>query len=339
MKKFNAGDRVVMVRPSCYSFDKVGNTGTVTSVEAGLLLVVVDDYRMPIGGGGWAYFELAENWEVIEEVKEMQKRKFKVGDLVKGNNPKRYFYTNDKMTKGMVIRVYDQDEIRVRILEHSMEGVVGDEYNVDPQYFDFYEEPKKESTFTTKFKVGDKVKVVRLNSDFGYLDYPRKNIGVVGVVRELLETGCTIKCDFEVPLWFHYEALELVQDEKPKTTVLKLGNYKIVFNGDTTVVTDGARKGVAKRHPDDEYDAIVGLQVALERFHGGRKPEVGDKVRVLKVDGNSPYSDHHWEVGDVVTVVDIVYNSDSDKPHIHCFNPKSIYSYQRLIAGEYEVIG
>ena len=43
--------------------------------------------------------------------------------------------------------------------------------------------------------------------------------------------------------------IELVQKEKPKTTVLKLDNYKIIFNGDTTVVTDGVRKGVAKKTP------------------------------------------------------------------------------------------
>lgn len=81
MERFNVGDKVVMVRPSCYSFDKVGNTGTVTSVEPGLVLVVVDDYRMPRGGGGWAYFESAENWELIKE--ESKVAKFKVGDRVK----------------------------------------------------------------------------------------------------------------------------------------------------------------------------------------------------------------------------------------------------------------
>lgn len=294
-----------------------------------------------------------ENWEIIkeeskmakfkvEEEKEMPKCKFKVGDLVKGNDPRRYFCTNDKMAKGIVIRVYNKDEIRVQILEHSMVGVIGDEYNVDPQYFDFYEEPKKESTFTTKFKVGDKVRVVRLNSDFEYLDYPgQKNIGMVGVVDELLETGCTINCDFEVPLWFHYEGIELVQKEKPKTTVLKLDNYKIIFNGDTTVVTDGTRKGVAKKHPDDEYDAVVGLQVALERFHGGRKPRIGDKVRVLKVDGNSKYGRHSYSIGDIVTVIDFAYGDGGKGTDILCHNSKHgrFYLEQTLIAGEYEVLG
>ena len=54
----------------------------------------------------------------VEEEKEMSKCKFKVGDLVKGNGPRRYFYTNDRMTKGKVINVYNQDFIRVKVLEH-----------------------------------------------------------------------------------------------------------------------------------------------------------------------------------------------------------------------------
>lgn len=205
----------------------------------------------------------------VEEVKEMPKCKFKVGDLVKGNDPRRYFYTNDKMTKGMVISVYDQDEIRVRILEHSIDGVIGDEYHVDPQYFDFYK-------------------------------------------------------------------------EKPKTTVLKLDNYKIIFNGDTTVVTDGVRKGVAKRHPDDEYDAVIGLQVALERFHGGRKPKIGDKVRVLKVDGNSKYGRHSYSIGEIVEVTGYAHTDTDIACKDSSFFRQTLIAdeyEQTLIAGEYEVLG
>ena len=209
----------------------------------------------------------------VEEEKQMSKCKFKVGDLVKGKYPDRYVYTNDKMTKGMVISVYDQDFIRVKVLEHLdvASGFEGCEFDVDPQYFDFYEEPK------------------------------------------------------------------LVQKEKPKATVLKLGEYKIVFNGDTTVVTDGTKKGVAKRHPDDEYDAVVGLQVALERFHGGRKPKIGDKVRVLKVDGNSRYGRHSYSIGDIVTVIDFAYGGGGKGTDIYCENRCDFR--QTLITGEYEVLG
>ena len=152
------------------------------------------------------------------------------------------------------------------------------EFDVESQYFDFYEEPKKEIKVTPQFKVGDKVKV--LDEVYGH----KFNIGqVVEIVEicydeELLnDKTYNYECrSDEGDVWYLDDVeIELVQKEKPKTTVLKLGEYKIVFNGDTTVVTDGTKKGVAKRHPDDEYNAVVGLQVALERFQGGRKPKIG----------------------------------------------------------------
>lgn len=338
MEKFNVGDRVKMVRPSCYTFDRIGNTGTVVELDTGRVMVSVDGQREPRFnlGNGWCYFESAENWEVIEEESKMAKCKFKVGDLVKGNDPRRYFYTNERMTKGVVLEVYNHDDIKVKILEHSMKEVVGDAYNVDPQYFDFYEEPKKEVKVTPQFKVGDKVKVLDERYGHGF------NIGqVVEIVKichdeELLnDKNYNYECrSDEGEVWYLDDIeIELVQNEKPKTTVLKLGEYKIVFNGDTTVVTDGTRKGVAKRHPDDEYSAIVGLQVALERFNGGRKPRIGDMVRVLKVDGGSRYGRHSYSVGDIVTVINFA-NSDTDI----CCKDRSSFR-QTLIAGEYEVLG
>lgn len=352
------------VEPMCiYSFDSVEDMRTFLKIadqdgfdtgscERGIekygsdtKFRVTDDEYVTYGTYGYDTPRFPEYERVqfkVEEEKEMPKCKFEVGDLVKGNDPHRYFYTDDKMTKGVVLEVHNHDDIKVKILEHTMKEVIGDAYNVDPQYFDFYEEPKKDAVVTTKFKVGDKVKVVRLNSDFDYLDYPgEKNIGMVGTIHELLPKGCTIDCEFEVPLWFHYDALELVQNEKPKTTVLKLGEYKIVFNGDTTVITDGTRKGVAKRHPDDEYSAVVGLQVALERFHGGRKPKPGNKVRVLKVDENSRYGRHSYSIGDIVTVIDFAYGDGGKGTDILCHNSKHgrFYLEQTLIAGEYEVLG
>lgn len=262
MAKFKVGDKVVIKDNLNFHGFQNGDVVVITRVNRG-------NYRGHKVGDDpeeWWAFDDSEIEEYKEEVKV---QKFKVGDLVKGNDPRRYFVTNDRMTKAEVIYVHKHDRIRVKVLEH-MDDITGlgvSEFDVDPQYFDFYEEPK------------------------------------------------------------------LVQKEKPKTTVLKLGDYKIVFNGDTTVVTDGTKKGVAKRHPDDEYSAIVGLQVAIERFNGGRKPKIGDKVRVLKVDGNSRYGRHGYSTGEIVTVINFD-NSDTD---IYC---KNTYDYrQTLIAGEYEVLG
>ena len=55
-----------------------------------------------------------------------------------------------------------------------------------------------------------------------------------------------------------------VQNRKPE--IIRLGNLKIVFKGDYTIVTDGRFTGKAKRNPADEYDAVVGLKLAVERY-------------------------------------------------------------------------
>ena len=56
-----------------------------------------------------------------------------------------------------------------------------------------------------------------------------------------------------------------------KPTIIRLGNLKIVFNGDYTIVTDGRFTGKAKRNHADEYDAVVGLKLAVERYEKSKK--------------------------------------------------------------------
>ena len=115
MERFNVGDRVRMIEKGQYSFDRVGMVGTVVGfVYEGLLEITVDGERHPIVGNGWTYFIENENWELIEEEREMPKYKFKVGDLVKGNDPRRYIITNDKMVKAKVLDVYGCDYIRIK---------------------------------------------------------------------------------------------------------------------------------------------------------------------------------------------------------------------------------
>ena len=57
-----------------------------------------------------------------------------------------------------------------------------------------------------------------------------------------------------------------IEKPEPKPEIIRLGNLKIVFNGDYTIVTDGRFTGKAKRNPADEYDAVVGLKLAVERY-------------------------------------------------------------------------
>ena len=57
-----------------------------------------------------------------------------------------------------------------------------------------------------------------------------------------------------------------IEKPEPKPEIIRLGNLKIVFNGDYTIVTDGRFTGKAKRNPADEYDAVAGLKLAVERY-------------------------------------------------------------------------
>ena len=72
--------------------------------------------------------------------------------------------------------------------------------------------------------------------------------------------------------WSDIEIVEWeIEKPKPKPEIIRLGNLKIVFNGDYTIVTDGRFTGKAKRNPADEYDAVVGLKAAVERYEKSKK--------------------------------------------------------------------
>ena len=87
-------------------------------------------WRFKLGGFNGASFE-----EVFNKVKEEEKKvnKFKVGDIVVGNNSHRYGYTN-KGVKCEIIRILRDEKIEVRIIDNSYKGDVL--FVVEPEYFD-----------------------------------------------------------------------------------------------------------------------------------------------------------------------------------------------------------
>ncbi len=66
---------------------------------------------------------------------------FKVGDIITGlpSSNERYNYTNERMTKGEVVSK-DRYRIRVRILEHLHQHLIGTEHEVQPEFFRLAEE-------------------------------------------------------------------------------------------------------------------------------------------------------------------------------------------------------
>lgn len=72
--------------------------------------------------------------------------KFKVGDIVKGNleSNDRYCITNSNMTRGKVIYVLENGDIKIEVLNHkTMPDEVGEKFVCATKYFDLVEESPK----------------------------------------------------------------------------------------------------------------------------------------------------------------------------------------------------
>lgn len=88
-------------------------------------------------------------------------RKFKVGDMVKGNSKSdsRYNITNSDMTMGKITEVSEDGKfIDVEILEHKRDcGCVSKYYNLESKYFDLVEESPKLYNGKIIFTEGDSI--------------------------------------------------------------------------------------------------------------------------------------------------------------------------------------
>jgi stage V sporulation protein K len=87
--------------------------------------------------------------------------KFKVGDLVRGRYESAYSITNHNTTKAKVVKIIDDDYIKIEILEHKFTEYHGEIYPVLAKYFDkIGEENSIENEIKNEypFKVGEIVK-------------------------------------------------------------------------------------------------------------------------------------------------------------------------------------
>lgn len=105
---------------------------------------------LKLGYNEFSYYLEEIKDELVEEKEKIMKREFKVGDLVKGNNPTRYGITNTRMTKGEVVHTWSEGRLEVKVLEHPNRKEIGKTYSVDSEYFDLLElEPKSQSIHIT----------------------------------------------------------------------------------------------------------------------------------------------------------------------------------------------
>ena len=93
----------------------------------------------------------------IKEVKTKGPHKFKVGDIVKCNNPVRYCFTDDDMTRCKVTKVSEDGKyISVEILEHKR-GSTCKFYGFESNCFDLVEESPKLYNGKIIFTKGDEM--------------------------------------------------------------------------------------------------------------------------------------------------------------------------------------
>lgn len=80
--------------------------------------------------------------------------KFKVGDRVRGTKNKMYGVTNQDMYKGRIVRIRDDGNIDIEVLEHKSKEQIGRRYYyLDPEWFelvDYTYEDLKKSPIGTK---------------------------------------------------------------------------------------------------------------------------------------------------------------------------------------------
>ena len=120
-----------------------------------------------------------------KECKQKEPHKFKVGDIVKCNNPVRYCFTDDDMTRCKVTKVSEDGKyISVEILEHKR-GSTCKFYGFESNCFDLVEESPKLYNGKIIFTKGDgifktghiyEVKNGRMSHNFVPIGEPLKDI-------------------------------------------------------------------------------------------------------------------------------------------------------------------
>ncbi len=179
-----------------------------------------------------------------------------------------------------------------------------------------------------KFKVGDKVKVVRndvhlcarhaIIGDVGVVKYIDKHIGE-GRIRYAVEFEeedefrgiCLGHCKSKRGYWCCDGMLELVE-RKPNECI-------VIYRKDSDVIALDKRTGeksIAKCSPDDEFDFNIGAKLAFERLGEKtyrivkqNKYEVGDKVKFVDKWNTGTNEDnfgrHDDFLGDILTIEDV----------------------------------
>lgn len=260
--KFKVGDKVrIVAQTAGWAGVKPGDVGTIKHIPAS----PDGDYGVDV-----PTFECNSLWEGAEECFELYteppKNKFKVGDIIKGNDPDRYTYTNSDMTKGEVVELVDNDKIRIKILEHKKDLCIGDSFPVEEQYFDLVvDEPKAEpkpGPKQNKFSVGDKVKCIRV------YDNKEEALGKIGKIIDTSKAGNYYTVQFDEAIDGHSGMYKGVEGKngycwcfKPDYLELVKPDPEPAFKvGDRVRVIGGTHKGMIGIIKEIPSDATIAVQ-------------------------------------------------------------------------------
>ena len=93
-------------------------------------------YPEKLEGHNFTYLGERE-YELTKEEEMKLEHKFRVGDIVRGNDASRYAFTNKNMTEGVVTEVTPNNFFRVKVLKHTNEELIGNSFSgLDPKYFE-----------------------------------------------------------------------------------------------------------------------------------------------------------------------------------------------------------
>ena len=162
---FGTGTNEIKRRAKVGDYVKIVNAvSSYGNYKNGDILQIVDDaygYARYGHNPGEALYDheyvVLEGYKPKKEVKHKEPNKFKVGDIVKCNNPVRYCFTDDDMTRCKVTKVSEDGKyISVEILEHKR-GSTCKFYGFESNCFDLVEEDTKLYNGKIIFTKGDEM--------------------------------------------------------------------------------------------------------------------------------------------------------------------------------------
>jgi hypothetical protein len=244
MVKYKVGDTVKVIK-NVYGTHLLGKDVTIkqldTSPFTAFPYYVVDEDGFTDDWLAEEEIELVKSVDetnIEEEAAMTTGRKFKVGDLVKGNklSDERYGVTTSEMTLGEVISVNNldfKDSFSVKILKHEDEKWIGEKFtDLESQLFDLVDAP---------VKVEEKEK-----------EKPAKN-NVTGALK--------VKIEAEV-----VPVVKKSKSKAPKIKVKTVGQLTfITIDSKITICTTDDKVGISIKDNIDEYNEEVGNGLAMYR--------------------------------------------------------------------------